>query len=122
MVLADRLFSWSTDTLAEWNVKSRRACPANAQRLHQGAATQPAERPQPNSNAGMATGGMGDVLAGLIGGLMAQGLSPFQAACAGVFLHGRAGDNAAWRRSQASLCASDVIEELPSVFRELVSR
>ncbi len=73
-------------------------------------------------NAGMATGGMGDVLAGLIGGLMAQGLSPFQAACAGVFLHGRAGDNAAWRRSQASLCASDVIEELPSVFRELVSR
>ena len=73
-------------------------------------------------NAGMATGGMGDVLAGLIGGLLAQGLPPFKAACTGVFLHGRAGDNAAWRRSQASLCATDVIEELPSVFRELVSR
>ncbi|MEI6148262.1 MAG: NAD(P)H-hydrate dehydratase, partial [bacterium] len=45
-------------------------------------------------NPGMATGGMGDALAGLIGGLLAQGLGPFEAACAGVFLHGRAGDNA----------------------------
>ncbi len=73
-------------------------------------------------NAGMATGGMGDVLTGLIGGLLAQGVPPFDAACTGVFLHGRAGDNAAWRHSQASLCATDVIVELPYVFRELVSR
>lgn len=73
-------------------------------------------------NAGMASGGMGDVLSGIIGGLLAQGIPPFDAACAGVFLHGRAGDNAAWRKSQSSLCATDVIEELPFVFRELVSR
>lgn len=73
-------------------------------------------------NAGMASGGMGDVLAGLMGGLLAQGLPPFDAACASVFLHGRAGDNAAWRKSQASLCATDVIDELAFVFRELVSR
>jgi NAD(P)H-hydrate epimerase len=73
-------------------------------------------------NAGMASGGMGDVLSGIIGGLLAQGIPPFDAACAGAFLHGRAGDNAAWRKSQSSLCATDVIEELPFVFRELVSR
>lgn len=73
-------------------------------------------------NPGMATGGMGDVLAGLIGGLLAQGLLPFDAACAGVFLHGRAGDNAMWRRSQSSLLPSDLIQELPSTLREVAIR
>lgn len=73
-------------------------------------------------NPGMASGGMGDVLAGLIGGLLAQGIPPFEAACTGVFLHGRAGDNAMWRQSQASLRASDLIDELPLVFREVAAR
>lgn len=73
-------------------------------------------------NPGMATAGMGDVLAGLIGGLLAQGLDPFDAACAGVFLHGRSGDNAMWRRSQASLLARDVLEELPGTMREVTVR
>jgi hydroxyethylthiazole kinase-like uncharacterized protein yjeF len=73
-------------------------------------------------NPGMATGGMGDVLSGIIGGLLAQGLPPFEAACAGVFLHGRAGDNAMWRHSQAGLTATTVIDELPGVFREVVVR
>ena len=73
-------------------------------------------------NPGMATAGMGDVLAGLVGGLLAQGLSPFDAACSGVFLHGRAGDNAMWRSSQAALTAGDVIKELPSAFREVMLR
>ena len=73
-------------------------------------------------NAGMASGGMGDALTGLMAGLLAQGIPPFDAAGAAVFLHGRAGDNAAWRKSQASLCATDVIEEIPFVFREIVSR
>nr|WP_245363560.1 NAD(P)H-hydrate dehydratase [Cohnella thailandensis] len=64
-------------------------------------------------NPGMATGGSGDVLAGLIGGLLAQGLSPVQAAAAGVYLHGAAGDRAAnVRPSQASLLAGDIIERL----------
>ena len=73
-------------------------------------------------NPGMASGGMGDVLSGIIGGLLAQGISPFEAACAGVFLHGRAGDNAMWRQSQASLKAGDLVEELPVVFREIAAR
>jgi hydroxyethylthiazole kinase-like uncharacterized protein yjeF len=73
-------------------------------------------------NPGMATGGMGDVLSGVLGGMLAQSLPPFEAACAGVFLHGRAGDNAMWRQSQAGLTAGTVIEELPAVFREIVVR
>ena len=73
-------------------------------------------------NPGMASGGMGDVLGGLVAGLAAQGLAPFDAACAGVYLHGRAGDRVAWRTSQAGMSAGDVIEELPDVFRELRAR
>lgn len=73
-------------------------------------------------NPGMATGGTGDVLAGLIGGLMAQGMPPFEAACAGAFLHGRAGDNAMWMKSQAGLIAGDILNEIPGVFREVTVR
>jgi NAD(P)H-hydrate epimerase len=73
-------------------------------------------------NPGMATGGTGDVLAGLVAGLLAQGLDPFDAACAAVFIHGRAGDLVAWRKSQAGLAATDLIEELPYVFREISLR
>lgn len=73
-------------------------------------------------NPGMATGGTGDVLSGIMGGLLAQGLPPLEAACTGVFLHGRAGDNAMWRHSQAGLTATTVIDELPGVFREVVVR
>ncbi|WP_199621195.1 NAD(P)H-hydrate dehydratase [Paenibacillus alkalitolerans] len=64
-------------------------------------------------NAGMATAGAGDVLAGLIGGLCAQGLSAEQAAAFGVWLHGAAGARAAARRTApASLIAGDIVEEL----------
>lgn len=64
-------------------------------------------------NPGMATGGSGDVLTGVIGGLLAQGLDGKQAACLGVYLHGLAGDRAANRRnSPHSLIAGDIIEEL----------
>jgi len=92
-----------------------------------GAGTVVAEKNRPVSvnmtgNPGMATGGMGDVLAGLVAGLIAQGVVPFDAARAGVYLHGRAGDNVAWRSSQAGITAGDVIEELPLVFRELTAR
>ena len=67
-------------------------------------------------NPGMATGGSGDVLAGLIGGLAAQGMEPYQAAMCGVYLHGAAGDRAAERLSQHSMLPSDIIEELGSLF------
>ncbi|MBN1670706.1 MAG: NAD(P)H-hydrate dehydratase [Kiritimatiellae bacterium] len=73
-------------------------------------------------NPGMATGGMGDVLAGLTVGLLGQEFKPFDAARASVFLHGRAGDNVWFRTSQAGLIATDIIEELPYAFRDLTLR
>ena len=73
-------------------------------------------------NPGMAKGGMGDVLAGLITGLAGQGLSSIDAARAGVCLHGRAGDRVARRLSQIGMTAGDVLRELPATFRELTGR
>lgn len=70
-------------------------------------------------NPGMATIGMGDVLAGLIAGLVAQGLSPFEGAYAGVFVHGRAGDLAAQRLGERSLLASDVLNTLPTALKSI---
>lgn len=59
-------------------------------------------------NPGMATGGSGDVLAGLCGALLASGMAPFDAACLAVHVHGRAGDRVAKRLGQTGLCASDL--------------
>ncbi|MBQ3259393.1 MAG: NAD(P)H-hydrate dehydratase [Clostridia bacterium] len=67
-------------------------------------------------NAGMATAGSGDVLAGVIGGLLAQELSPFEAAAVGVYLHGAAGDVAARRTGMPCLMASDIVDGLCEVF------
>ena len=68
-------------------------------------------------NAGMATGGSGDVLSGLLGALLAQGLAPFDAACLGVHVHGRAGDLVAERLSQAGLIAEDLPLAIAEVLR-----
>ncbi|RAV16760.1 NAD(P)H-hydrate dehydratase [Paenibacillus contaminans] len=66
-----------------------------------------------NGNAGMATAGAGDVLAGIIASLLSQGFDAAQAACLGVYMHGAAGDRAALKRtSPASLLAGDLLEEL----------
>lgn len=73
----------------------------------------------PTGNPGMAAGGTGDVLTGMIAGLLAQGLAPGTAAAAGVFLHGRAGDLAAAEKGQVSLMAGDLLELVPAAFREL---
>jgi ADP-dependent NAD(P)H-hydrate dehydratase / NAD(P)H-hydrate epimerase len=70
-------------------------------------------------NPGLATIGTGDVLAGTIGGLIAQGVDTFHAAVAGVYVHGRAGDIAAHRYGQRSLLASDLLDALPSAFLSL---
>jgi hydroxyethylthiazole kinase-like uncharacterized protein yjeF len=73
-------------------------------------------------NPGMASGGSGDVLAGMISGLAAQGIPPFEAACAGVWLHGRAGDLAAAEKSQLSMIATDLIGKIPDAIRDLSCR
>ncbi|MDR2562746.1 MAG: NAD(P)H-hydrate dehydratase [Prevotellaceae bacterium] len=63
-------------------------------------------------NAGMATAGSGDVLTGVIAGLLAQGYSAEDAAIVGVYMHGLAGDMAALQKSQASVMASDIVDAL----------
>ncbi len=67
-------------------------------------------------NNGMATAGSGDVLAGIIAGLLAIGLSHELAPPMGVFIHGLAGDMAAKRKSKSSLLAGDIIDELSNIF------
>lgn len=66
-----------------------------------------------SGNDGMATAGSGDVLAGIIGGLLAQGTNEFQAASLGVYIHGLAGMSASKRKGRYGMIASDLIEELP---------
>ncbi len=73
-----------------------------------------------SGNPAMATAGMGDVLTGVIASLMGQGLSSENAAVAGVYLHGRAGDRVAGRLGGRGLLASDVIEEMPQTIQEVV--
>jgi NAD(P)H-hydrate epimerase len=68
-------------------------------------------------NPGMATGGSGDVLTGVIAALIGQGLPAFEAAALGARLHGRAGDLAARERGEVSLIATDLLETLPRAFR-----
>jgi NAD(P)H-hydrate epimerase len=65
-------------------------------------------------NPGMASGGMGDVLTGILGGLLAQGYAPEEACQLGVFLHGYVGDMAAQEKGEAGILARDLIERLPS--------
>ncbi len=74
----------------------------------------PGERPQLclAGNPGMATGGAGDVLAGVIGALWAQGLSAWEAARLGVYMHAAAGDLAAWKRGEIALIARDIADNL----------
>jgi len=67
-------------------------------------------------NPGMATGGSGDVLTGLVAGLLAQGLTPFDATCLAVHLHGLAGDLAALLAGQHSLTAVDILNAIPDAF------
>jgi NAD(P)H-hydrate epimerase len=67
-------------------------------------------------NPGMATAGSGDVLTGILTGLLAQGYSPEDTGKIGVFLHGRAGDLALENQSEESLIAGDIIENLGKAY------
>lgn len=71
----------------------------------------------PTGNPGMASGGSGDVLTGMIGAFLARGLDPLAALQAGCFLHGRAGDIAAGRWGLEGLVAGDTIEAIPAAMR-----
>jgi ADP-dependent NAD(P)H-hydrate dehydratase / NAD(P)H-hydrate epimerase len=70
-----------------------------------------------SGNPGMATGGAGDVLTGIITGLAAQGISPLEAAVLGAYIHGLAGDIAATKNGETALIASDIINCLPKAFK-----
>lgn len=73
----------------------------------------------PTGNAGMATAGSGDVLTGILTGLIARGYKPQDACVAGTYLHGLAGDLAAADLGEESLIASDIIQYLPKAFKLL---
>lgn len=68
-------------------------------------------------NPGMATAGSGDVLSGIIAGMIAQKVPLYEAACAGVYLHGLAGDIAAREKTEISLIASDIIGKIPEAIK-----
>ena len=70
-------------------------------------------------NAGMATGGSGDVLTGILTGLIAQGYSSIEASILGVYLHGLAGDFAAKKYSEEAMIAGDIIESLGEGFQKI---
>ena len=87
-----------------------------------GAATLVSSKREPiyinsTGNPALATGGTGDVLAGMIGGLLAQGVVPVQAAVAGVYLHGKAGDLAAAEIGTTGLLAGDLLPRIPRTLR-----
>ena len=73
----------------------------------------------PTGNPGMATGGSGDVLTGIILALLAQGYQPENAARLGIYVHGLAGDIACRRMGEISLTASDIIDALPEAWKVL---
>ncbi|MFB0508637.1 MAG: NAD(P)H-hydrate dehydratase [Thermodesulfobacteriota bacterium] len=73
----------------------------------------------PSGNPGMASGGTGDVLTGMMGGLVCQGCPPASAAIAATYVHGLAGDLAADERGEMALIATDLLEKIPHVLREM---
>ena len=73
----------------------------------------------PTGNPGMATGGMGDVLGGMIAALLARGIDPFDAAIAGVYLHGFTGDLLKDEMCDTGLTAGDLAERIPLAIRRL---
>jgi NAD(P)H-hydrate epimerase len=75
-----------------------------------------------NGNPGMATGGSGDVLAGMVTSIAAQGVARDLVLPLAVYLHGKAGDLAFMRRGEAGLVAGDIVEAIPAVMRRVQGR
>ena len=76
-------------------------------------------RVSPYANPGLASAGTGDVLAGCIAGLAAQGLPCFEAACLGVYLHGVAGETVRDQLGEAGMLGSDLLPVLPLAIKKL---
>lgn len=76
----------------------------------------------PTGNSGMAKGGSGDVLSGMVLSLLGQGMEPFAACCAAVYLHGLAGDLAAAEKTERAMTPTDLLEKLPQALIELERR
>lgn len=76
----------------------------------------------PWANPGLASGGTGDVLSGVVTGLLAQGMAPFEAAAAGVYLHGLAGDMVREELGDAGMLAGDLLPMLPRAIKSLFVR
>jgi hydroxyethylthiazole kinase-like uncharacterized protein yjeF len=76
----------------------------------------------PTGNPGMATGGTGDVLTGMIASLVAQGYDPYEASCLAVYLHGAAGDRLAAKIGQQALAAGDLIKEIGPTWMDIESK
>ena len=72
----------------------------------------------PTGNPGMAKGGSGDVLAGMAGAFLSQGMPLFETAVLAVYLHGMAGDLCARELSQRAMLPTDLVTRLPQVFRQ----
>ena len=75
-----------------------------------------------HGNSALAKAGSGDVLAGIVAGLLAQGMKPFEAAKLGVYLHSRSGELASEDLTEYSVLASDIPKYLPSAIKELVNQ
>ena len=74
----------------------------------------------PTGNSGMAKGGSGDVLSGMILSLLGQGMDPFDACCVGVYLHGLCGDLAAAEKTEYAMTPTDMIEKIPNAYKEIL--
>jgi NAD(P)H-hydrate epimerase len=74
----------------------------------------------PTGNPGMASGGTGDVLTGMIGGLICQGIDLLTSLQMSVYLHGLAGDKVAQEKGEKSLIATDMIEKIPALLHERI--
>ena len=93
---------------------------AIAQPVNGGEAWEAPVRLSPFANPGLASGGTGDVLTGIIGSLLAQGMDPFDAASCGVYLHGLAARSITGTRGPVGLLASEVAEALPETIKGIV--
>ena len=120
----ERLFGPTSDDFARWELQRERAQELGVfiiLKMGYTAIATPDGRLyfNPTGNPGMGTGGTGDVLTGVLTGLLAQRYSPSAAARLGVYLHGLAGDLAATAITQEALLADDVIRHLGAAFRHL---